>query len=52
MGLRSTYTLHDKMADPAFYQQGEGIAEAKARLAAIETELEQSYARWEELDAI
>jgi ATP-binding cassette subfamily F protein uup len=45
--------LHARMADPAFYRQpGVEISEAKARLSAIETELEQAYARWEALETL
>ena len=45
--------LHQKMADPAFYQQNaENITRAKNRLDEIETELAQVYERWEELEGI
>ncbi len=45
--------LHDAMADPSFYRQdGGAIAEAKARLESIESELAAAYARWEELEAM
>ncbi len=44
--------IQERMADPAFYQQdGEGIAEQKARLSEVEAELEQAYGRWEELES-
>lgn len=44
--------LQDRMADPDFYRQaGNLIAETKERLAALEDELEQAYARWENLEA-
>ena len=44
-------TLHQKMADPAFYQQGgEGVTEATARLEAVEAELAEAYGRWEALE--
>ncbi len=40
--------LHDAMADPAFYRQdGGAIADARARLEAIEKELVDAYERWE-----
>jgi ATP-binding cassette subfamily F protein uup len=43
--------LHTRMADPAFYREnGSAIAEAKERLAAVESELEQAYERWEALE--
>ena len=45
--------LHDRLADPAFYQGGgDGIATAKTRLEELEQELEQAYARWQALDEI
>ena len=45
--------LHDAMADPAFYRQDGGtIAEARARLEAIESELAAAYERWEELEGL
>jgi ABC transport system ATP-binding/permease protein len=43
--------LHARLADPAFYQQGgEAIAAAKDRLTHAELDLEQAYARWEDLE--
>ncbi len=45
--------LHDAMADPAFYRQdGGAIAEARARLEALEQELGAAYERWEALEAL
>ncbi|GBC61684.1 ABC transporter ATP-binding protein [Desulfonema ishimotonii] len=45
--------LHEKMAEPAFYQNGgDEIARAKSRLEALENELETTYARWEALESI
>jgi len=45
--------LHEAMADPGFYQQGaEAMADAQARLARVESELEAAYARWEALEAL
>ena len=42
-----------KMADPDFFKQsGEEIAAIKGQMADLETELEITYARWEELEAI
>jgi ATP-binding cassette subfamily F protein uup len=44
--------LHDRMADPSFYQlDGEEIAAAKEELNGIETKLAQTYSRWEELES-
>ncbi|MCP3984089.1 MAG: ATP-binding cassette domain-containing protein [bacterium] len=46
-------SIEDKMADPAFYRSGgQIIAESKARLQELADQLEQSYARWEELEKI
>jgi ATP-binding cassette subfamily F protein uup len=45
--------LHQRLADPALYQAGgDGVAGAKARLAELEGELEQIYARWQALEEI
>jgi len=45
--------LQDEMAAPDFYRKpGEQISEAKERLAALEGELAQAYARWETLEAL
>ena len=41
------------MADPAFYRQsGEDVTAAQTRLEQIDNDLEQAYARWEELSEI
>ena len=41
------------MADPAFYRQsGEDVTAAQTRLEQIDNDLEQAYARWEELGEI
>ena len=43
---------HSAMSDPAFYKQsGEAIAEAKARLDALESDLAATFERWEALEA-
>ncbi len=45
--------LHATMASPDFYREaGEQVTTIKTRLELIESELEQVYARWEELDAL
>ena len=45
--------LHEQMADPAFYRQnGEDVTAAQTRLEQIDNNLEQAYARWEELGEI
>jgi ATP-binding cassette subfamily F protein uup len=49
----SRQSLHDEMADPAFYRKdGAEIAEVKARLETLEAELATAYERWEELEAL
>jgi len=43
--------LHARMAEPAFYRQdGEAIAAAKDRLAAVRVQTEEAYGRWEALE--
>jgi ATP-binding cassette subfamily F protein uup len=46
--------LHAKLADPANYQQGNAatITALQERLGQIETELENAYQRWEELEKL
>ncbi|MDH4008526.1 MAG: ABC transporter ATP-binding protein, partial [Desulfuromonadales bacterium] len=45
--------LHRKMANPDFYRTaGELVAESTARLEMLESELSETYSRWEELDAL
>jgi ATP-binding cassette subfamily F protein uup len=45
--------LFATLSDPQFYQQaGETVAAARHRLAALETELQTAYRRWEELETI
>jgi ABC transport system ATP-binding/permease protein len=45
--------LYERMADPAFYKQaGEKISRAKARLDELGQALEETYARWQELESI
>jgi ABC transport system ATP-binding/permease protein len=40
------------MAAPTFFRQdGTAIAAAQQRLAALNSEIEQAYARWEALDS-
>ncbi|HEY5672080.1 MAG TPA: ATP-binding cassette domain-containing protein [Malonomonas sp.] len=47
-------SLHEKLADPALYQQGDAakISALQDRLQEIETELENAYHRWEELEQL
>ena len=43
--------IHERMADPAFYQlPGDEIAAQKERLAGVEADLQTAYQRWEELE--
>lgn len=43
----------EKMSDPDFFKQsGEEIAAIKGQMADLEAELEITYARWEELEAL
>ncbi|MBW2688727.1 MAG: ATP-binding cassette domain-containing protein [Deltaproteobacteria bacterium] len=45
--------LHEKMANPDFYRTaGDQVAATTTRLETIETELAETYIRWEELDAL
>jgi ATP-binding cassette subfamily F protein uup len=45
--------LYREMSDPSFYQHaGCQVADARARLKAIEEELEKAYQRWEALEAL
>lgn len=41
------------MSDPEFYQKkGTAVAETKTELEELEAELENLFARWEELEAL
>ena len=45
--------IHEKMADPEFYQQGgEAIANEQEQLNQLNQQLEQAYRRWESLEQI
>jgi ATP-binding cassette subfamily F protein uup len=45
--------LHERLADPEFYKSaGAEVTTVNERLAALETELETVYARWEELESV
>ena len=52
--LESTIaSLHDSMADPAFFKQdGTIIAESQKALENLNHELSQAYQRWEELESL
>jgi len=44
--------LYDVMSDPKFYQkEGAEILSIKERLGALEQMLEESFARWEQLES-
>ena len=45
---------HARLADPAFYRQGDGaeIARGRRRTEELPAELEAAYSRWAELDAL
>jgi ATP-binding cassette subfamily F protein uup len=44
--------LHRSMADPAFYRRdGAHVAQGRARLGAVQKEIEEAYRRWESLEA-
>ena len=46
-------TLQERLADPALYQgDGSAAAQARARLAELESDLAVAYARWEALEAL
>ena len=45
--------FHEAMAQPDFYQQPkEAIASTQAKVTALQSSLEQMYARWEELESV
>jgi ATP-binding cassette subfamily F protein uup len=44
--------LQRSMADPAFYRRdGARVAQGRARLEAVQAEIEEAYHRWESLEA-
>ena len=49
---RERESAHASLADPALLRNGTAILAAKARLAAIEAEIANGLARWEELETI
>ena len=44
--------IYASLADAAFLRDGAAVVDAKARLASLDTEIEQLLARWEELETI
>ena len=49
---REREAIYASLSDPALLRDGAAVAEARARLASIETELGALTARWEELETI
>jgi len=49
---RERELVYASLADPALLRDGAAVAAAKARLAAIESEIVAGLARWEELETI
>jgi ATP-binding cassette subfamily F protein uup len=49
---RERERIYASLSDVAFLRDGAAVVEAKARLAALETEIERLLARWEELETI
>jgi ATP-binding cassette subfamily F protein uup len=49
---RERESAYASLADPALLRDGAAVAAAKARLAAIESEIASGLARWEELETI
>lgn len=50
---KEQHELTAKLGDPSFYQtNSESVREIQARLAAIEEEIVERFARWEELEAL
>lgn len=46
-------SLYERMADPEFYREGgEKISRAKSRQEELELALEETYARWQELESV
>ncbi len=44
--------LQRSLADPAFYRrEGARVAQGRARMEAVQTEIEEAYRRWESLEA-
>ena len=48
---RERDALYQSVADPAFARDGEKMADAKSRLAAIAAELAAAETRWEDLES-
>ncbi|MEN6385467.1 MAG: ATP-binding cassette domain-containing protein [Phycisphaerales bacterium] len=44
--------LHETMADPAFYKKGNDAAAVGAKAVELRKELDNAYARWQELESV
>ena len=44
--------LHEKMAEPDFYKRGAEVAAAANKLKELSRQLEEAYARWQELEKV
>ncbi len=44
--------LHEAMSDPAFYKKGSEVVKVTARAAELKKQLDELYARWQQLEAI
>ncbi|MBR9814222.1 ATP-binding cassette domain-containing protein [bacterium] len=48
---QQTAALHDRMAQPGFFDDADAATKAQSELAATEAQIEQAMARWEALEA-
>jgi ATP-binding cassette subfamily F protein uup len=44
--------LHQMMSDPAFYKKGSEVVQVTTRAAELKKQLDELYARWQELDGL
>ena len=44
--------LHGSLADPSLYRDGSGVVAVRERLAAVERQLAEAFARWEALSEV
>jgi ATP-binding cassette subfamily F protein uup len=49
---RDRERLYASLADPVVLRDGAAVADAKARLATLDVEINETMARWEELETI
>jgi ATP-binding cassette subfamily F protein uup len=45
-------SLHQMLSDPAFYKKGSEVVKVTARAAELKKQLDELYARWQELEAL